>query len=131
MQGRFLVPEAIAQFELRDKRRTLGDYELHMLKDKYGLSMQAWIYRARDLGILPEKRATAIFKKFRSMGWHLNEPGESLPSERPMRFDRLVMGALAEGIISERRASELLGKPLQQFLSEVAEEHGGWLEARV
>ena len=39
--GAFLGPEAIAQFELRDKRRTLGDYELHMLKDKYGLSMQA------------------------------------------------------------------------------------------
>ena len=127
--GAFLVPEAIAQFELRDKRQTLGDYELHMLKDKYGLSMQAWIYRAKDLGILPEERATAIFKKFRSMGWNLNEPGEPLPSERPSRFDRLVMGALAEGIISEKRATELLGKPLQQFFSEAAEEHGGWLAA--
>jgi len=127
--GAFLVPEAIAQFELRDKRQTLGDYELHMLKDKYGLSMQAWICRAKDLGILPEERATAIFRKFKSMGWHLNEPGESLPSERPMRFDRLVMGALAEGIISEKRATELLGKPLQQFFSEAAEEHGGWLAA--
>lgn len=113
--GAFLVPEAVAQFELRDKRQTLGDYELHMLKDKYGLNMQAWVRRAKDLGILPEKRATALLKKFRSMGWDLNEPGESLPSERPMRFDRLVMGALAEGIISEKRATELLGKPLQQF----------------
>jgi hypothetical protein len=98
-----------------------------MLKDKYGLSMHAWISRAKDLGILPEERATAIFKKFKSMGWHLNEPGEPLPSERPMRFDRLVMGALAEGIISEKRATELLGKPLQQFFSEAAEEHWGRL----
>ncbi len=124
--GAFLVPEATANFELRDKRRTPSDYELHLLKDKYGLSMQAWIYRAKDLGILPEERATALFKKFRSMRWHLNEPGEPYPPERPMRFERLVMGALAEGTISERRASELLGKPLPQFLSEAAKEHGCW-----
>jgi Zn-dependent peptidase ImmA (M78 family) len=127
--GAFLVPEEIAQFELRDKRRNLSDYELHMLKDKYGLSMQAWIYRAKDLGIIPEERAAALFKKFRAKGWHLKEPGEPYPPERPMRFERLVVGALAEGIISEKRASELLGKPLEQFLSETAQEHGGWRAA--
>ncbi len=125
----FLVPVEVAQFELRDKRRNLSDYELHMLKDKYGLSMQAWIYRAKDLGIIPEERAAALFKKFRAKGWHLKEPGEPYPPERPVRFERLVVGALAEGIISEKRASELLGKPLEKFLSETAEEHGGWRAA--
>lgn len=127
--GAFLVPEEVVQFELRTERRNLSDYELHMLKDKYGLSMQAWIYRAKDLGILPEERATALFKMFRAKGWHLKEPGEPYPPERPMRFERLVMGALAEGIISEKRASELLGRPLEKFLSETAEEHGGWRAA--
>jgi len=127
--GAFLVPEEAAQFELRTGRRNLSDYELHMLKDKYGLSMQAWIYRAKDLGVLPEERATALFKKFRANGWHLKEPGEPYPPERPMRFERLVVGAISEGIISEKRASELLGKPLEQFLSETAQEHGGWRAA--
>jgi Zn-dependent peptidase ImmA (M78 family)/DNA-binding XRE family transcriptional regulator len=127
--GAFLVPEEAAQFELRTGRRNLSDYELHMLKDKYGLSMQAWIYRAKDLGILPEEKAIALFKKFRAKGWHLKEPGEPYPPERPMRFERLVVGAISEGIISEKRASELLGKPLEQFLSETAEEHGGWRAA--
>jgi predicted HTH domain antitoxin len=59
----------------------------------------------------------------------MKEPGEPYFPERPIRFTRLVMGALAEGIISENRASELLGKPLQLFLSEVKEEHGGLLAA--
>jgi Zn-dependent peptidase ImmA (M78 family)/DNA-binding XRE family transcriptional regulator len=127
--GAFLVPEDVAQFELRTARRNLSDYELHMLKDKYGLSMQAWIYRAKDLGIIPEERAAALFKKFRAKGWHLKEPGEPYPPERPVRFERLVVGAIAEGIISEKRASELLGKPLEQFLSETAQEHGGWRAA--
>ena len=30
------------------KRRFVWYYELHMLKHKYGLSMQAWIYRAEE-----------------------------------------------------------------------------------
>ncbi len=127
--GAFLVPNAAVKFELRNIRKTIGDYELHMLKDKYGLSMQAWIFRARNLGFISEERALALFKRFRSKGWHMKEPGDPYPFEKPMRFTRLVMGALAEGIISENRASELLGKPMQLFLSEVKEEHGGLLAA--
>jgi Zn-dependent peptidase ImmA (M78 family)/DNA-binding XRE family transcriptional regulator len=127
--GAFLVPNAAVKFELRNIRKTIGDYELHMLKDKYGLSMQAWVFRARDLGFISEERALALFKRFRANGWHMKEPGEPYFPERPIRFTRLVMGALVEGIISENRASELLGKPLQLFLSEVKEEHGGLLAA--
>ena len=44
-----------------------------------------------------------------------------------MRFERLVMEALAECMISEKRASELLGKPLEQFLAETAKDHGAGL----
>jgi Zn-dependent peptidase ImmA (M78 family) len=127
--GAFLVPNAAVKFELRNIRRTIGDYELCMLKDKYGLSMQAWIIRARDLGFISEERAIALIKRFRANGWHMMEPGEPYPLEKPMRFTRLVMGALAEGIISENRATELIGKPMQLFLSEVKEEHGGLLAA--
>jgi len=127
--GAFLVPKAAVKFELRDRRKTLGDYELHMLKEKYGLSMQDWISRARDLGFISEESAIALFRRFRAKGWNMKEPGETYPFEKPIRFARLVMGALAEGIISESRASELLGKPMQLFLSEVKEEHGGLLAA--
>jgi len=35
------------------------------------------------------------------------------------------MQALAEDLISETRAAEILGKPLRQFLSEVSKEHDG------
>lgn len=62
--GAFLVPKAAVKFELRNIRRTIGDYELHMLKDKYGLSMQAWVFRARDLGFISEERAIALFRRF-------------------------------------------------------------------
>jgi Zn-dependent peptidase ImmA (M78 family)/DNA-binding XRE family transcriptional regulator len=123
--GAFLVPEPTARFELGDHRRILDLYELHLLKHKYGLSMQAWIYRARDLGIVSQPTAAALFKRFKVHGWHKQEPGDPCPPETPKRFDRLVMQALAEAAISEGRASELLGKPLRRFLSEVAKEHKG------
>jgi len=123
----FLVPETAARFELRGKRTDLSLYELHLLKHKYGLSMQAWIYRARDLGIITESKANALFKIFSLRGWRKEEPGDPMSSELPRRFERLVMGAMADGLISEPRASEILGMPVKAFLSQEAETHGRWL----
>lgn len=124
----FLVPEAAARFELRGKRANLSIYELHLLKHKYGLSMQAWIYRAKDLGIISESKANALFRRFSLEGWRKKEPGDTIPNEIPRRFERLVMGAMADGLISEPRASEILGMPVKDFLSKEAKVHGGgWL----
>ncbi len=114
--GAFLAPRSAVELELGTKRHTIGLNELHLLKYKYGLSMQAWIYRAKDLGILSETNAIQIFKRFRQYGWYREEPGTPLPPEKPQRFERLVMHALCEGIISQVRAAELLGMQLDQFL---------------
>ncbi|MEW6458656.1 MAG: XRE family transcriptional regulator [Bacillota bacterium] len=122
--GAFLVPAATARRELGHKRRTLSVYELGLLKRKYGLSMQAWIYRAKDLGILSHTAATNLFKQFRKKGWHISEPGEPIPTEKPRRLERLVVQALSEDIVSESRAAELLGKPLSHLYREVAAENG-------
>jgi Zn-dependent peptidase ImmA (M78 family) len=111
--GSLLAPAEMVRFELGSTRTTLGMSELYMLKHKYGLSMQAWIYRAKDLGIISESTATCLFKHFRSNGWHAREPGEALPAEKPLRMERLIYRALAEDIISRSRAQELLGKPIQ------------------
>jgi hypothetical protein len=103
----------MARFELGSSRTTLDMNELYLLKQKYGLSMQAWIFRARDLGIISENTAARLFKRFRANGWHRREPGEAFPSEKPLRMERLIYRALAEDLISRSRAQELLGEPLQ------------------
>lgn len=123
--GAFLVPKPTVELELGMKRHALSMYELHMLKHKYGMSMQAWVYRAKDLGILADAVAAQMFKKFRQQKWYRQEPGDALPAEEPRRFNRLVIHALYEGIISEARAAELLGVPLSQFLIKEVERHGG------
>jgi hypothetical protein len=98
-------------------------YELHLLKHKYGMSMQAWIHRARDLGILSDAAMTGMYKWFRSQGWHREEPGDPCPPEKPDRMERLVMRAIVEDVISESRASELLGKPMAEFWRQASKEH--------
>jgi len=111
--GAFLVPAQAARFELGSGRTTLDMNELYLLKRKYGLSMQAWIFRARDLGIISTSAAARLFKRFRANGWHRHEPGKALATERPLRMERLIYRALAEDLISRSRAQELLGEPLQ------------------
>lgn len=124
--GAFLVPEQAARSELGNQRHTLGLYELHLLKHKYGLSMQGWIYRAKDLRIVSESAASQLFKQFRRRGWYREEPGDPMPREEPGRMKRLVLRALAEDLISQSRAAELLGVSLVRFTEEEAKQHGGF-----
>ncbi len=111
--GAFLVPDQAARFELGSRRTTLDIHELYLLKQKYGLSMQAWIYRAKDLGIISENSAARLFQRFQANGWRRNEPGEAIQSELPQRMKRLIYRALAEDLISRSRAQELLGAPVR------------------
>jgi len=113
--GAFLAPAQAVRFELGSRRTMLDMNELYLLKQKYGLSMQAWIFRARDMGIISENAATRLFQRFRANGWHRHEPGEALPTERPLRMERMIYRALAEDLISRSRAQELLGEPLQLY----------------
>ncbi len=106
----FIVPREAARAELGDRRRRLDLIELALLKREYGLSMAAWVHRAEELGILPEAAARSLFETFDKAGWRLREPGEPYPSQDPRRFERLVRHALAEEVISETRAAELLGR---------------------
>ena len=123
--GALLAPVQAVRFELGSKRTTLDMNELYLLKQKYGLSMQAWIFRARDLGIISDNAATRLFQRFRANGWHRHEPGEALPTERPLRMERLIYRALAEDLISRSRAQELLGEPLQlSWAAEVLQQDG-------
>ena len=103
-----LVPRTAALLELGQKRRNLDFRELVLLKEKYGLSIQAWVYRAFDLDIISHSLFTRIFKEMSRLHLRKQEPCR-LDAEKPTRFKRLLLHALAENIISETKASDLLG----------------------
>lgn len=110
--GAFLVPAETARRELGEQRSNLDFNELYLLKRKYGLSMQAWVSRARGLHIIDENTMERLFRVFSAKGWRKNEPGEPLISEEPLRMQRLIFRAFAEDLISHTRAEELLGTAL-------------------
>lgn len=111
----FLVPAEAAYNELGVHRTALDFYELYLLKQKYGMSMAAWVYRAQDLNIVTESAARRLWQAFSQRGWRSQEPWEPVPPEKTMRMKRLALRALAEDVISRSRAAELLGEPLSEI----------------
>lgn len=112
--GAFLVTASEVIKELGRSRKRLEPVELCMLKSAYGLSMQGWLYRARDMGVLTQTGFQGMWKLFIAKGWKKQEPVH-YASERPKLFTQLVFHACAEELISESKAAELLGKPLVEF----------------
>ena len=115
----FLVPASVARQELGETRSTLGLEELMTLKQKYGMSLQAWLYRAKDLNIITERKWIEYNTLFRARGWNKTEPGAAVRAEVPKRFERLILQALAEGLVSRAKAAEYRGQPLSEFLKSV------------
>ncbi|MFC1641064.1 helix-turn-helix domain-containing protein [Myxococcota bacterium] len=113
--GAFLVPREAALLALGARRRSIEPRELAALKKEFGLSMAGWLYRARDLGIVSDDDCSAMFRLFSARGWRKAEPGPAILSERSHLFEQLVHRALAEDLIGESKAAELLGENLGDF----------------
>lgn len=110
-----LLPASVMRQQLGSKRHMLEVRELYLLKMEFGLSMQACLYRAADLGIIPQKVRERLFMVFAKQGWRKQEPGAPYRQETTLLFQQLVYRALGEGIIGESKAAELLGIPVFQF----------------
>lgn len=113
--GAFLAPQAAVIHQLGKQRHRLEPREVYHLKHEYGLSMKGWVIRALQCGVIHPMHFESLMKLFSARGWHRNEPGDPLPTETPQLFEQLVYRALAEQLISEAKAAELLGIPRLQF----------------
>lgn len=102
-----LVPADAAFRELGARRHRLDWGELGLLKQKYGMSMAAWVYRAKDLGIITEHYCVSLWRELQSRGWRTTEPFDYMGIEEPARLKQMTYRALAEGLISDERAREI------------------------
>lgn len=118
-----LVTADMAHYELGYQRDWLDKDELLSLKHKYGISVAAWIYRAYDLQIISESTLTQLMTWLSTNGWRKTEPGPQLSAEQPQRLNRLVWRLLAEDIISEARAAELLNLTLDDYVAARAQNY--------
>ncbi|MGA7801620.1 MAG: XRE family transcriptional regulator [Gammaproteobacteria bacterium] len=113
--GAFLAPESEVKKELGARRTRLEVRELCVLKKAYGLSMGGWQHRAHDLGVVSDAAYQSMVRYFRMRRWHKQEPCDQYPCEQPQLFVQLVYRALAEDLIGESKAAELLRMPLAEF----------------
>ena len=100
-----LVPAAHAFRELKIKRKNLSWGELESLKRKYGMSISAWVRRARDLEIVNHSTYASMNRFIKSNYWHRNEPGSYLGDEEPLLLRQMAQHAVSEGLINVDRVS--------------------------
>lgn len=117
--GAFLIPADSLRAEVGASRSTISLGELVVLKERFGASIQAIVYRCKDLGIIKQSEFSRQFQVFTERGWRtapFEEPG-SMNSilEEPRRFERLCYRALAENVISEAKTAELLGISVREL----------------
>jgi len=121
-----LVPEAVAREELGSQRRHLSLRELGVLKRKYGLSVQAWARRAKDLKIVSENEYKTLCIEISRRGWRKREPEafDFMGDEQPTRLKQMTLRALSEEIISQDQA-ERICKGSTESVSTVVEKAEG------
>jgi Zn-dependent peptidase ImmA (M78 family) len=111
--GAFLMPPEALWREIGKRRTMISLGELLRLKELFGASYQAIVYRCHDLGIIPSTAYRRLFQVFNERGWRkppYKEPGALDPmQEQPQRMQRLCFRALSEALISESKAAEILG----------------------
>ena len=109
-----LVPENALVREVGRRRLDFGFGELVEIKKIFGVSAAALVVRMRDLGIIGEATVTRIFRGI-GRSWRTQEPCPLTQPESPKRFRRLCLRALAEDVISESKAAEMLGMRVSEI----------------
>ena len=119
--GAFLMPAETLWSEVGKHRKSISLGELLDLKQWFGASVQAIVYRCKDLGIIGNSTYQALFQEFSQRGWRTPPYLEplALPGEKPSRFERLCFRAASESAISESKAAELLGVSIHALMEKM------------
>ncbi len=112
--GALLFPAAEVRKTLGERRSNVSIGELVAIKEEYGISAQAAMRRALDLGIISGLAYKTFFMKING-----NKREESLGSykgtEKSHRLLQMVFRLTSEGVVSVEKASALAGIPLSEF----------------
>jgi len=107
-----LAPQEAVYKEVGNSRSKITFDELMLLKKKFGISLQAIVYRLKDLGVINQSYYQTWFTYINQQGWKKHEPDEWIP-EKPQWLRKNVLRAFAEKAITLDRAEHLLGEKLE------------------
>lgn len=117
--GEFLMPATA----IRPHLRSLSTSKLKSLKAEWGVSMQALVERAHQLGVMNSTDRTAFYKKMSRLGWRTQEPGSDLlPQEEPQLLS-MVQNQLENGGLTQHSLEKLSGVRANRIDSVFRERH--------
>lgn len=105
-----LIPSATFKTLIGESRHDISLVELQAIQREFGISVDALMAKAAELGIISGKRYIAYHKKKNALP-QLKEAVEQSHYQKEMgtnRFERLVYRALASEVVSESKAAALL-----------------------
>lgn len=112
--GSLLFPYDTFKIEFGENRKHFAINELVVMKETYGMSIQAIMARAHTLELIPQ--FTYIkFRKWISSNRTEEGLGEYIGVEESKRFNQLLYRAASEEIISMSKAANLSNQKLAQF----------------
>lgn len=80
-----LMPER----EIRSSLRHLSLQRMAALKEEWGVSMNAILKRAQDLGQISDRYARTLWSRMAKQGWRTKEPVD-IPREKPTVFKQIL-----------------------------------------
>jgi Zn-dependent peptidase ImmA (M78 family) len=107
--GAILVPKSKMVSELGQSRKMTSLQELAEIQKEWGISIQAIMYRAKDLDIISQAKMISFFIKIKQFPDLKIQVDESRYSsvEASYRFNQLLYKGLAQELISFSKASVL------------------------
>ena len=118
--GAMLLPQDVCRKVLGNKRHHILLNELILLKEQFGISPQAAMFRAIHAGIVSAFYGKSFWQDLSRKGLKKKEIGEFKSSEKATRFHQLLLRAVSEEIITYSKAAALNNQKLAEFRQELA-----------
>ena len=122
-----LAPAEELRREVGEKRSLIEIDDLLYLKWRYGMSIQAILFRLKDLEVITEAYHKQWCMDINRLGWRKQEPIEIAP-EKPKRFRLQVYRALSEELIGEQAGEQLLNDTLETSSPRLLTQRRAFLE---
>jgi Zn-dependent peptidase ImmA (M78 family)/transcriptional regulator with XRE-family HTH domain len=107
----FLAPAETVLKIVGSRREHFQPKELFILKKIFGISIQALLFRLRDLNVMSPASFSSWYRLINKNNWKKNEP-IPMKEEKSQGFEKNVLHAFSEGLISSDEAAHLLGEDI-------------------
>ena len=123
----FLAPSEQLRRDVGEKRKRIQKNKLFDLKRRYGISIQAMLFRLKDLGVITDSYYRKWCVDVNRFGWKKREPVKILP-EKPERFHQQILHAVSKGLITETEARQLFNHAAEPSANRSLSERHQFLE---